>query len=114
MAEDKENVGGVAKNAQTKLMPKVYYDPEKNDRNEWRQYKCEKLLMLALLIACFCVHLTYFFSLKPTFGRWSYKSGKPFFVAGPPPPSSEHKQPALELFSWKRFVDDGKDVRIVL
>ena len=58
---------------------------------------------------------SYFFvSLKPTFGRWSYKSGKPFFVAGSPPPSSEHKQPALELFSWKRFVDDGKDVRIVI
>ncbi len=113
MAEDKENVGGVAKNAQTKLMPKVYYDPEKNDRNEWRQYKCGRLLMFALLLACFIVQLTYCVSLKPTFGRWSYKSGQAFFVAGLPPPS-ERKQPALELFSWKRFVEDGKDVRIVM
>jgi uncharacterized integral membrane protein len=104
---NKENTGAA------KLMPIVYFDPENNDRNAWRKYKCVRLLLFVLLLAFFCARLTYCVSLKLTFGRWSYKDGKVFLVAGLPPPS-ERKQPALELFSWKRFVENGKDVRIVM
>jgi hypothetical protein len=52
---------------------------------------------------------------KPTFGRWWRKDGKAFFVTGIPPfTGGAFHQPYLELYSWKLFVESGKEVRVFL
>ena len=56
--------------------------------------------------------------MVPTFGRWfrSKKDNKCYFITGTPSSVSGHvlKQPVLELYSWKEFVDSGRMVRVAL
>jgi hypothetical protein len=50
---------------------------------------------------------------KLTFGRWSRKEGKAHFVTGIPDRMNDDlKQPALELYSWKLFLESGQEVRV--
>jgi hypothetical protein len=50
---------------------------------------------------------------KQTFGRWWRKDGKAYFVTGiPDSMGSAFKQPVLELYSWKLFVENGQEVRL--
>jgi hypothetical protein len=69
------------------------------------------------LIACVRLQLLVLISLwnrnKPTFGRWWRLKGKAHFVTGiPPMTGGAFIQPALELYSWKLYFENGAEVRV--
>lgn len=86
---------------------KVFYDPDFNKRNAWQQYK----LVFRSLVVAFCA-VSLLTRQMQTFGRWVRKDGKPHFVTGAPSASASFNQPVLEVYSWKVFFDNGKEVRV--
>ena len=96
-------------------IPKAFYDPDPSVRNKWQLYR--------LFGACFAAssqHLRCLFAFSlanrsiMTFGRWwRGVDSQAHFVTGPIPVSvSIRKQPELALYSFKEFVDSGKEVRV--
>ena len=112
MAEsDKEN-RSLSKTATSKgYTAKVFHDPEHNSRNSWLMFRLFALACLCLSVALLSDFLG---RCQRTFGRWSREKGMAVFVTGIPAGSDAFKQPVFDLYSWKAFVDSGKEVRVAV